>query len=129
LGSIAAVQKRLSQTLAEPVTALCELLEQELVSLVDETSWREKQAKPWLWVKATKRATVFLILPGRSQKDAKIIIGKNASGFVTSDRYPFESPESFGKTQGCNRAESRLANVFGRRKICERQNKNASADG
>ena len=88
LGSISAAQKRLSQMLADPVTALQELVEQELVCLVDETSWKEKQSKPWLWVKATKRATVFRILPGRSQKDAKTIIGRNESGFVTSDRYP-----------------------------------------
>lgn len=88
LGSIAAAQKRLSGNLAEPVAALHELVEQESVSLVNETSWREKQTKPWLWVKATKRATVFRILPGRSQADAKTILGKNANGFVTSDRYP-----------------------------------------
>ena len=88
LGSITAVQKRLSQTLAAPVAALHELVERELVSLVDETSWKEKQTKPWLWVKATKRATVFRILPGRSRKDAKEIISTNEKGFVTSDRYP-----------------------------------------
>lgn len=88
LGSISAAQKRLSQTLAEPVTALHELVEQELVSLVDETSWKEKQTKPWLWVKATKQATVFRILPGRSRQDAKVMLGNNANGFITSDRYP-----------------------------------------
>jgi len=49
---------------------------------------KEKQTKPWLWVKATAaRATVFRILPGRSQKDARAMIGKNEKGFVTSDRY------------------------------------------
>jgi len=88
LGSIAAAQKRLSQTLDEPVAALHELVEREMVSLVDETSWKEKQTKPWLWVKATAKATVFRILPGRSQKDAKEIINTNEKGFVTSDRYP-----------------------------------------
>ena len=88
LGSISAAQKRLSQSLAAPVAALHEFVEQELVSLVDETSWREKQAMPWLWVKATKWATVFRSLPGRSQKDAKAMIGNNESGIVTSDRYP-----------------------------------------
>ena len=88
LGSIAAAQKRLSQTLDEPVAALHELVEREMVSLVDETSWKEKRNKPWLWVKATAKATVFRILPGRSQKDARAMIGKNEKGFVTSDRYP-----------------------------------------
>lgn len=87
LGSISAMQKRLNQTLAAPVAALNEFVEQELVSLVDETSWKEGHAKPWLWVKATKRATVFQILPGRSRQDAKTMIGKNEKGFVTSDRY------------------------------------------
>lgn len=88
LGSIAAAQKRLSQALVEPVAALHEFVEQQSISLVDETSWREKQAKPWLWVKATARATVFKVLPGRSRQDAKAIIGKNENGIVTSDRYP-----------------------------------------
>ena len=88
LGSISAAQKRLSGNLVEPVAALHELVEQELISLVDETSWKEKQSKPWLWVKATKRATVFRILSGRSQKDARAMIGENEKGFVTSDRYP-----------------------------------------
>jgi len=88
LGSISAAQKRLSHTLAAPVAALHELVEKQLVSLVDETSWKEKQSKPWLWVKATRLATVFRILPGRSRQDAKAIIGKNENGFVTSDRYP-----------------------------------------
>lgn len=78
----------MSRVLAEPVAALHEFVEQELVCLVDETSWREKTGKPWLWVKATARATVFRILPGRSQQDAKVMIGKNENGFVTGDRYP-----------------------------------------
>jgi len=104
LGSICAAQKRLSNNLAESVTALHKLVEQELVSLVDETSWKEKQSKPWLWVKATKRATVFRILPGRSRKDAKIIIGKNESGFVTSDRYLGYNHLREANRQICSRA-------------------------
>jgi hypothetical protein len=88
LGSISATQKRLSRNLAAPVAVLHESVEREIVSLVDETSWREKQTKPWLWVKASKQATVFRILPGRSREDAKTIIGKNEKGVVTSDRYP-----------------------------------------
>lgn len=88
LGSIRAAQKRLTQNLVEPVAALHEFVERQWGSLVDETSWREKQAKPWLWVKATAQATVFRILPGCSQQDARAMIGKNEKGFVTSDRYP-----------------------------------------
>lgn len=38
LGSIAAAQKRLSQALVKPVVALNELVEQQSVCLVDETS-------------------------------------------------------------------------------------------
>jgi uncharacterized coiled-coil protein SlyX len=87
LGSISAAQTRLSQMLAEPVETLQEFVQQQPVCLVDETSWKEKGRKPWLWVKATARATVFRILPGRSQKDAKAMIGKNENGIVTSDRY------------------------------------------
>ncbi len=43
LGSISAAQKRLSGNLVEAVAALHELVEQELVCLVDETSWKRKK--------------------------------------------------------------------------------------
>lgn len=88
LGSISAAQKRLSQNLVEPVAALHEFVERQWASLVDETSWREKQAKPWLWVKAIAQATVFRILRGRSQQDARAMIGKNENDIVISDCYP-----------------------------------------
>ncbi len=101
LGSIAAAQKRLSQALVKPVVALNELVEQQSVCLVDETSWKEKQARPWLWVKATAQATVFRILPGRSRKDAVVIIGGNADGIVTSDRYPGYNHLAEAKRQIC----------------------------
>ena len=87
LGSIAAAQKRLSQALVEPVAALSEFVEQQPVCLVDETSWKEKGCKPWLWVKATARATVFKVLPGRTRQNALELIGKNETGIVISDRY------------------------------------------
>lgn len=61
----------------------------------------KKQAKPWLWVKATARATVFKVLPGRSRQDAKAIIGENENGIVTSDRYPGYNHLSDANRQIC----------------------------
>lgn len=86
LGSICAVQKRISIALARPVEAITQFIGQQSVTSVDETSWREKEQRPWLWVKSTSRATVFQILPGRRTIDAQTMIGENVKGLVTTDR-------------------------------------------
>ncbi len=88
LGSIAALQRRLSKALAEPVAEIHRFVQNQSVCGVDETSWREKGCQPWLWVATTEKATVFRILPGRSKADAHQIIGNSIGGIVTTDRYP-----------------------------------------
>lgn len=88
LGSISALPHRLSKALAEPVKEIHNLVQEQLVCFVDETSWKEKDKQPWLWVVATQKATVFQIQPGRRQVNAHQIIGKSINGIVTTDRYP-----------------------------------------
>ena len=88
LGSISALQRRLSEALAEPVAAIDNLVQQQPVCGVDETSWREKDSQPWLWIVTTEQATVFRILPSRGKSEAHKVIGQSVSGIVTTDRYP-----------------------------------------
>ena len=53
----------------------------------DETSWREKLKKAWLWVAATALVVVFIIHPERSGKAARQLLGEDFVGFVGSDRW------------------------------------------
>ena len=87
LGSISAIERRLSQALAEPVAAIHDLIQEQSVCGVDETAWREKDRRPWLWVVTTEKATVFQLLPGRSKSAAHQIVARSVRGIVTTDRY------------------------------------------
>ena len=87
LGSISAVQKRISAALARPVEIITEFVTQQPVAYVDETGWREKERRPWLWVASTSQATVFQVLPGRRTSDAQTMIGESGKGVITTDRY------------------------------------------
>jgi len=88
VGSIAAVQRRVSRVLIAPVAQLQQLVEDASVIYVDETTWRQKDKQPWLWVSASEKATVFQILSGRKTTDAQAMIGENARAIITTDRYP-----------------------------------------
>lgn len=81
------MQRRVSRALCRPVAEITEFIEQQPTVYVDETGWREKDKQPWLWVKASENAIVFQILSGRKRIDAQMMIGKNATGVITTDRF------------------------------------------
>lgn len=86
LGSIAAIQRRVSEALAEPMAAAQQFVQQQQAQHVDETSWSESQQRKWLWVNAGGDVTVFRILDGRGTNEAKQIINPAAKGTVSTDR-------------------------------------------
>lgn len=98
LGSISALQRRVSERLAEPVTQALEFVLQQTSQCVDETGWQENNQLNWLWVNCTERVTVFQIQTGRGQTDAQTIIDEEETGVVTTDRY-----SGYGFLQGWRR--------------------------
>jgi transposase len=86
LGSIAAIEQQVSNALAEPVKEVENYLQQPAAKNVDETSWKEKNKRVWLWVVTTQLVTMFLVLCGRGKKQAKQAIGEGYKGVVGSDR-------------------------------------------
>lgn len=88
LGSISALQRRVSKRLAEPVAQALEFVQQQTSQCVDETGWQEINQLNWLWVSCTERVTVFQIQTGRGQTNAQTIIDEEETGVVTTDRYP-----------------------------------------
>lgn len=87
LGSISAVQRRVSHALAAPVQTAERFVRRQKVNHVDETSWRESNRLSWLWVNATSQVTSFRITPGRGAVTAREVIGRARTGIVTTDRY------------------------------------------
>ncbi len=88
LGSISALQRRVSTALAEPVTQALEFVQQQTSQSVDETGWKEKGKLNWLWVNCTEKVTVFQLQNARTQTAAQIIIDEQEIGVITTDRYP-----------------------------------------
>jgi IS1 family transposase len=86
-GSVSAMQRQVSQSLAEPVRRAQQFVQQQQSQYVDETGWRQTQQQKWLWVNATRDVTIFKVLAGRSASDAQEIIRESAKGVVTTDRY------------------------------------------
>lgn len=87
VGSVAAIEQQVSQALAEPVRAARHFIEQQKSQHVDETGWRERGRRNWLWVNATREVTVFQLLGGRSTKQAQEVINTCTKSIVTTDRY------------------------------------------
>jgi transposase len=87
VGSVAAIQQRVSEALAEPFRGARHFAAQQKLQHVDETGWRERGQRNWLWVNATREVTVFQLLGGRSSKQAQQVINSSTKGIITTDRY------------------------------------------
>jgi transposase len=88
LGSVSAIQDQVSQALEQPVKTAQQYVHQQPVNQVDETGWPEGDKQKWMWIDATPLMTVFRILAGRGQAQAKEVIGRGYLGVINTDRYP-----------------------------------------
>ena len=87
LGSISKLERSMSAALQAPVEEAREYVREASSVNADETSWREKLKKAWLWVATTALVTVFSIHRERSGKAARQLLGEDFVGFVGSDRW------------------------------------------
>jgi len=87
LGSIPAQEDQVSAALAEPVQAVQTYVQQQPVQNVDETSWREKTKRAWLWINTTSWVTLFLVIATRGAKGAQQVLGTVVKSIVGSDRW------------------------------------------
>lgn len=87
LGTIPAVEGRVSDALAKPVDEAQAYLRQQPVNNVDETSWHQGTSRTWLWINTTPQVTVFWLLPGRGGAQARQVLSETFEGIVGSDRY------------------------------------------
>jgi len=96
LGSITALQQAVSVALEGPVAEAGHYVQRQPMRNVDETPWRERAKRVWLWVKSTPRATAFRILKTRGAVSARALLGEEFPGVVGTDRlatYDWIAPE------------------------------------
>ena len=87
VGSVGALERAVSAALAMPVTDAATYVQRQPVRNADETSWREKTKRVWLWISVTPVVTLFRLLPTRGAVGAKELLGEIVWGIIGTDRY------------------------------------------
>ena len=85
--SICAMERRVAAALAAPVAEARTALRREPVVGMDETGWRHRKSKAWLWLAATEQLAVFTIARRRSSAVVKQMLGELFGGVVCCDRW------------------------------------------
>jgi transposase len=86
-GSVDAILQRAGDALAAPHTRLEQELRQSPVVNIDETGWKTRGERRWLWGALTPTTALFRIASGRHASEAQTILGERYDGIVCSDRY------------------------------------------
>jgi transposase len=87
VGSVGALEQAVSAALAQPVAEAAAYVQRQPVRNADETSWREKTKRAWLWISVTPLVTIFRLLKTRGAAGAKELLGEVVWGTIGTDRY------------------------------------------
>ena len=87
VGSIAALEQAVSTALAVPVAEAQTYVQRQPVRNADETGWREKTKRLWLWISVTPVVTLFRLLQTRGATGAKELLGEDEWGIIGTDHY------------------------------------------
>jgi transposase len=87
VGSVGTLEQAVSAALATPVAEAATYGQRQPVRNADETSWREKTKRVWLWISVTPVVTSFRLLKTRGATGAKELLGEVVWGIIGTDRY------------------------------------------
>ena len=87
VGTISQSEKLTTEVVAEPVAEARDVVADQAVAYLDETSWREDGKRAWLWVAVTSLVTVFRVRLSRGGAVASELLGETFSGILVTDRY------------------------------------------
>jgi transposase len=76
---------RVNDALGEPYEELAEHIPTEPVLHIDESGWKDKGLKYWIWVFCTSAISFFCIAKSRGSKVLEEVLGKAYSGTIVSD--------------------------------------------
>ena len=87
VGSVGTLEQVVSAALATPVAEAQTYVQRQPVRNADETSWREKGKRRWLWISVTPLVTIFRLLQTRGAVGAKDLLGEVVWGIIGTDHY------------------------------------------
>ena len=101
LGTISAMEAEMSDALGHPYQEAEEAVREAPIKNTDETGWREKGQKRWLWTAATATVAFFAIHLRRSYEGLQALLGETPLGIVGSDRWGAYSKLPLERRQIC----------------------------
>jgi hypothetical protein len=87
VGSIATLEQAVRTALGAPVAEAQRYVQRQPVRNADETGWREKTKRLWLWISVTPVVTLFRLLQTRGAAGAKEVLGEEVWGIIGTDHY------------------------------------------
>ncbi len=86
-GMISKLERQSAAVLEAPYNELAVAIYHAAATNIDETSWRQRLKKVWLWATVSPLFTVFTIARNRSGEVAKALLGSQDGQVVGSDRF------------------------------------------
>jgi transposase len=87
LGTLSNSEQEISGALAGAHAEATAAVSEAAVKNVDETGWKLKGLKRWLWVAATRVCAMFVIHPHRNLSALHALLGRRFAGILCSDRW------------------------------------------
>ena len=87
VGTVSRLEQAVSAALARPVEEARAFVRQQATVNLDETGWRERRGKAWLWTAVTEGVSVFAIRKSRGRDGVEAMLGADNRAIVGSDRY------------------------------------------
>lgn len=87
LGGIIRRQQEMSQSLEESVDKITEKVNSAKVRYIDETGWRHRNQRGFLWCVLSNEATLFHLVRSRARRIARQLLKDVEDKVVVSDRY------------------------------------------
>jgi transposase len=88
VGALSACEQTVSAAVAHPVAeAHAYAQEHDGAVHADETGWRERRQRAWLWVLVSPLVTVFLVHAQRGTVAARALLGECLQAILVSDRW------------------------------------------
>jgi transposase len=87
LGTVSACEQAVSAAVAEPVAEAHAYVQGQDLVHADETGWRERRRRAWLWVMVSAWVTVFLVHRRRGTAAAEALLGTLGRAILITDRW------------------------------------------
>ena len=87
LGTVSRLEQEVAAALAGPVEEARAFVRRQGIVNLDETGWRQRRAKAWLWTAVTEGVSVFAIRKSRGRDGVDEMLGADTRAVVGSDRY------------------------------------------